>query len=200
MSSQVEGGTEEPATVTQPTDGATGSERSVELPLEQVFDVLRNERRRLILVHMADDEGPYTIGELAEHVAAHENDKPVVQLSSDERKRAYVGLYQAHLPKMDAMDIVEFNKSRGRIELGPNYGRVEPYLQGRTTEFDGDCWPRRYLGLSVAAAVLVTLAGLGGATMAWFAATAVVVGFTLTSLYHWRQSPGNDDEQSPVSL
>lgn len=189
MSSTIEDGSGEQSTPAstgaEPSDGTAPASDVVDLPLEQVFDVLRNERRRLVLVHMAAGEGPYTIGDLAEHVAAHENDKPIVQLSSDERKRAYVGLYQAHLPKMDAMDIVSFNKARGKVEIGPNHDRVEPYLQERTMASTADRWPRRYLGLSAVALLAVALAGLGGAAAAWAAAAAVVVGFVVTSVCHW---------------
>jgi hypothetical protein len=174
------------STADEPTGTEEPASEPVTLPLEQVFDVLRNERRRLVLVHMAEnDDGTYTIGDLAEHVASHENDKPIVQLSSDERKRAYVGLYQAHLPKMDAMDIVSFNKARGKVEIGPNHDRVEPYLQERTMASTADRWPRRYLGLSAVALLAVALAGLGGAAAAWAAAAAVVVGFVVTSVCHW---------------
>jgi hypothetical protein len=198
MSSTIEDGSGEQSTPAstgaEPSDGTAPASDVVDLPLEQVFDVLRNERRRLVLVHMAAGEGPYTIGDLAEHVAAHENDKPIVQLSSDERKRAYVGLYQCHLPKMDAMDIVSFNKARGKVELGPNYDRVEPYLKERSTGPGADRWPRRYLGLSVVATLTVTLAGFGGAAAAWAAAAAVIVGFAATSVYHWWLMPTDDDE------
>lgn len=187
MSSSIGNTGEEQSNTTAPEAEATDTEEptseSVELPLEEVFDVLRNERRRLVLVYMAAGEGPYSIGDLAEHVASHENDKPVVQLSSDERKRAYVGLYQCHLPKLDSMDIVAFNKARGRVELGPNYHRVEPYLRERSTD-SGNDWPRRYLALSAFGMVSIALAGFGGAFATWVAAAAVVLGFASVSVYH----------------
>lgn len=46
-----------------------------------------------------------------------ENDTTVKRLSSDQRKRVYIGLYQCHLPKMDKLGVVEYDKNRGRIEL-----------------------------------------------------------------------------------
>lgn len=53
--------------------------------------------------------------ELAEQVAAWENETPVEQLSSPERQRTYIALYQTHLPKLDTEGIIDYNKSRGTI-------------------------------------------------------------------------------------
>jgi hypothetical protein len=103
-------------------------ETSNELSLDVMFEVLKNERRRFVLRHFDENEGPVALGDLAEHVAARENDKPVRELSSGERKRVYVGLYQCHLPKMDDAGIVDFNRNRGRIELGPNADLLDEYL------------------------------------------------------------------------
>jgi DNA-binding transcriptional ArsR family regulator len=178
--------------------GSTDVE-AADLPLDQVFDVLRNERRRLVLRYLREREGPHTIGELAEHIAAHENDKPVQQLSSDERKRAYVGLYQCHLPKMDAMEIVRFNKDRGRVALGTNHCLVEPYLDlgERPTVPDGGRWPRWYLSLSATAALVVGLSAAGGQGATWLAAALVVGMFTVASGYHWLQDATTDDDDQP---
>ncbi|ACM58999.1 DUF7344 domain-containing protein [Halorubrum lacusprofundi] len=63
------------------------------LSLEDVFGILRNERRQHVLSYLliTDDE-PVQLGHLAEHIAAIENDKPIKALDSQERKRVYVAL------------------------------------------------------------------------------------------------------------
>jgi hypothetical protein len=124
------------------------------LPLDHVFEILKNQRRRYVLRHLEETEGPVSMSDLAERVAAWENDKPIEQLSSSERKRVYVGLYQCHLPKMDGMDVVSFNKPRGVIERGPNAPAVEQYLH---QEEETEEWERYFVGLS---AVSVGVMGL----------------------------------------
>ena len=108
----------------------TGAEQDepTQLPLNQTFEILRNQRRRYVLQYLDETEGQVSLGELAEHIAAWENDKDVSQISSSERKRVYVGLYQCHLPKMDGMDVVSFNKPRGNIEEGEHAEWVKQYL------------------------------------------------------------------------
>lgn len=108
----------------------SGAKEAAPLPLDQVFDVLRNERRRRAIRFLVENGGQVEMSELAENLAAWETDKPVAELTSSERKRVYVALYQCHLPRMDDMDVVEFNKPRGVIETGPNATALDRYLAG----------------------------------------------------------------------
>lgn len=82
-----------------------------------VFDVLKNERRRAVIQYLHDHGGSADLSDVAEHIAARENDTPVRQLTSQERKRVRIALYQCHLPRMDALGVVDFDKDRGTIEL-----------------------------------------------------------------------------------
>ena len=93
-----------------------------------VFEALKNPRRRTLLRRLDSSDGPMALGDLAEHVAAVENDKPVAAVTSKERKRVYVSLYQCHLPKLDSMQLVEFNKDRGRVAIGSCASHLDPYL------------------------------------------------------------------------
>jgi hypothetical protein len=143
----------------------TGERAPVDLPLDQVFEMVKNERRRLAIDFLQEHEGDVTLGELAEHIAAIENDKPVKAISSKERKRVYVGLYQCHLPKMDDLDIIEFNQDRGLIRLGPNADRLFPYIDSEPEE-QAVAWPSLYLGLAAVGGVLLVLSLAGVAPAA----------------------------------
>ena len=118
------------------------------LSLDIVFDMLKNERRRRVLHYLKTNEGPFTLGELAEHIAALENDKSVQALSSGERKRVYVGLYQCPLPRMDDAGVIEFDRNRGSVELGPNADQLDEFLDIETAE-DAPDWPTYNLAISV---------------------------------------------------
>lgn len=99
-----------------------GSQPSTSLGLDDVHDVLQNERRRRILDHL--DGRAWTIGDLAERMASDELDKPVELLDSQERKRLYVALFQTHLPKLAGLGIVVWEDERGPITRGPEYAGV----------------------------------------------------------------------------
>lgn len=103
-------------TETGSTDGV-GHEYSEALTLNERFEILKNERRRYVLEHLLGTEGAIELGTLADHIAAVENDTAVDAVTSSERKRVYVALYQFHLPKMDRMDVVDYDKDRGTVSL-----------------------------------------------------------------------------------
>lgn len=122
-----EGGTS-PATV-------TGDPLSKDL----IFDLLRNWRRRQVLRYLDGADGSARLDELAEHIAAKENDISIQALSSSERKRVYIALYQCHLPKMDDSGVIDYNQARGTVSLRNRAARLYPYLfLDPTDQDDGD--------------------------------------------------------------
>lgn len=94
------------------------------LSIGNVCHVLQNERRRLALSHLREADGPLRTSELAEAVAATENDTTPDQLDHSERKRVYISLYQVHLPTLDDADIVRYDSDRGTIEPLPAAERL----------------------------------------------------------------------------
>ena len=116
-----------------------------------IFDVLKNRRRRYTLHYLKQQDRPVELSELAEQVAAWENDTTVEGLSANERKSVYTSLYQTHLPKLADAGIVEYNQNRGVVELSGNAAQLEGYLRPQN-DFP---WIRYYLALAVVSAVLV---------------------------------------------
>jgi hypothetical protein len=81
---------------------AIESPRSTEEPSrDDVFTVLGNGRRRNVIRALQRADGTVEISDLAEQVAAWENDIPLNRVTYDQRKRTYTALQQFHLPKMD---------------------------------------------------------------------------------------------------
>ena len=119
------------------TDSSSGTETK-ELSTDSIFHILQNQRRRSALRYLAETEGSVQMRDLAEQVAAWEHDTTVQALSSDERQRVYIALYQSHLPKLDNEGIIEYNQSRGTVEPTPVADQVAPYLQSTS---DGDSEP-----------------------------------------------------------
>lgn len=166
------------------------------LPVDELFGLLKNERRRLTLGYLRQHDEPVSLGELAESIASHENDKPEAQLNAMERKRVYVGLYQCHLPMMDDRGAVDFNKPRGRIRRGENFEVFERYLDdvGPGGSAGGTPWHRLYLLLSgVGAALFGTGLVVSDPPFTRLAFGALVGGFALCALLNWRDVRADSD-------
>ncbi|SEO23684.1 hypothetical protein SAMN04487948_101259 [Halogranum amylolyticum] len=113
-----------------PEDDVEEETEQQELETDDLFHILQNQRRRRVLKFLQDyDEGEQVdMRDVAEQVAAWEHETTVQQLSSNERQRVYIALYQSHLPKLDEKGVLEYNQSRGIVERTPVADQFDPYL------------------------------------------------------------------------
>lgn len=135
----------------------------IELSKDEIFYLLKNRRRRDIVRYLMDNDGTATLSELAEHIAAWENDIDVQALNSGQRKRVYVALYQTHLPKLAENGIIEYERNRGDVTLTENADLLKTYLG--EDEPESDPWSKRYAALSVTGAVAIGLLTVGGVSI-----------------------------------
>lgn len=124
--------------------------------LDRVFGVLSNRRRRQVIQYLRERDGTATVGELAEHIASEEDDTPIQQLSSSDRKRVYVSLYQNHLPVIADANIVEYDKNRKTVRLGDGAEKLEPYIDDR----DDPAQARVPVGVALVVSAVVLLGAL----------------------------------------
>lgn len=136
------------------TETVTGkTEKSGDLTADKAYHLLQNERRRKVLRYLQGKEEVVYMRDVAEQVAAWENNTTVAELSSDARQRTYIPLYQSHLPKLDKEGIINYDQSRGNIEPTSLVEELNEYLDPSTTketneEGNGVPWSRYYLGVS----------------------------------------------------
>lgn len=144
---------------TDQPESATAGEELVfgDLSTDDVFHILQTKRRRDVLRFLRDASEPVRMRDLAEQVAAWEQNTTVERLSSSERQRVYISLYQSHLPKLDEGGIVEYDKDRGIVERTALAAQFDPFLDetvDTSSEERRDPWPARYAG-AVGLGVLV---------------------------------------------
>lgn len=105
-----------------PTFGGDRAAATIDasLPPDDAFEILRNPRRRHAIRILARRDGPLGLTDLASEVAAIENDKRPEDVSSAERKRVYISLYQCHVSKMVEVGIIRYDDERRIVELTHN--------------------------------------------------------------------------------
>jgi hypothetical protein len=138
----------------------------------EIHDVLSNERRRRVLVHL-HERAPQELSVLAEEIAAEETEqRPPPR---NKRNSVYITLHQTHLPKLDDLGIVEYDDRKKTVALG---ARADDLLVDRTEEASPeDRGPTPWTG------VYTTLVGVGlvltGATQFGVAPFDAVAGETV---------------------
>lgn len=99
----------------------SGEDCTVEVPQtpDEVFEVLRAHRRRLIITFLADHDvaanEAVTLSELAEYIAAQETNTPRDAVDSASRKSAYVTLYQVHLDTLESAEVIKWDQRSGEV-------------------------------------------------------------------------------------
>ena len=168
---------------------------SIELSEDQIYHLLQNERRRNVLRYLHDVDGQVPMRDIAEQVAAWENDSTVQTITSDERQRVYIPLYQSHLPKLDEEGIIEYNQSRGTVRkthmADVLYDYLEPTSAATDDEVRGDDeqtrWEHYYLGASGVGVTLLAGTTLGFSPFTLFPSGSV--GLTILGMF-WALTVG----------
>ena len=95
-----------------------------------VFDILQNDRRRMVIHALASDDSGIPVDRLAQRIAVRETDDD----DPPERayKSAYVGLQQTHVPKLVDAEVVWFDEEKGLLYPGPRFEDVAAYLDPQT--------------------------------------------------------------------
>ena len=104
------------------------------IPKDELFHLLQNERRRMVLRYLRGTEGPVRMRDVAEQVAAWEHDTTVEELTSKQRQRVYIPLYQSHLTKLDEAGVIDYQQDRGIVERKPLADQVDAYLEVEPTD------------------------------------------------------------------
>ena len=114
-----------------------------ELDPAEIHDVLRNDRRRLVIERLRDGEGQEAVRDLAEHIAGVESgEEPPPR---NVRQSVYVSLHQTHLPKLDKLGIVTYDSDSKRVELAGHASEVAVYLE--VVPKYAISWGEYYLGV-----------------------------------------------------
>ncbi|MDT3434843.1 hypothetical protein [Haloarcula sp. 1CSR25-25] len=184
-----------------------GGQGGNQMPTEEaVFEVLSNRRRRYVFHYLKQQDRRVYIRELAEQVAAWENDKAHRDLSSAETKRVKTALHQHHLPKMDDRGFVRYDATRETVELDDSVADLEVYLD--VVPGADVPWSLYYLGLSgVGIATLAgawadlgPLASIPDASGAAFVVVALLVSASVhTYVTYSRLRLGGTDKPPEVS-
>lgn len=148
---------------------AASSETGSGLSMDARFEILKNSRRRMVLKELQEVDEPVKLAHLADRVTALENDTVVSSITSSERKRVYVALYQFHLPKMAKMGVINYDQDRGDVSLTENGRALYQEHEDRTGSHRRWDW----VSLALAGFGLVGI-GLALLTQDWILATAVL--------------------------
>lgn len=96
------------------------------IDFDAVLELCQHEHRRLVLGVLAEERRAMSVGELAEAVGAPEGDAAPRDGPEAGHDRIRAGLHHRHLPRLEAVGLVEYDDGRNVVELTDEFDRVEP--------------------------------------------------------------------------
>lgn len=112
---------------------------------DEVHEILRNARRRRTLQYLKQRLEPVSVRALSERIAEWEAGTSPAPRGL--RQSVYNSLHQTHLPKLDEIGVVEYDKDRKMVELDEHARDVDIYMDV-VTRF-GFTWATYYRTLGV---------------------------------------------------
>jgi len=92
-----------------------------------IHGVLSNERRRMTIEILGDEDGSLSARELSERIAERETGQQPPPRNI--RQSAYVSLIQTHLPRLDELDIVEYDNGSKSVSLSSSAEQVSTFME-----------------------------------------------------------------------
>lgn len=146
------------------------------LTRDEAYDLLSNPRRRFVISYLGQRQQPVSLNELAKQVASWENDKPVAELTDQQEKRAYVSIHQTHIPKLEQVDVVEYDSETGQVSISNGARQIEQYLPD--SDEGSPPWTLFYAGVALLGGLSYLLVRLIASTTT----AAVLIGFSVIGL------------------
>jgi hypothetical protein len=162
--------------------------RNTRIAQEEIHDVLRNDRRRWTLQYLKQCLDPVDVRELSEKVAAMEIGK--TPPPRDVRRSVYNALNQTHLPKLDEVGLVKYDRDRKTVVLCEDARDADIYMN--IVSPVGITWGAYYRTLGVFGLFAVVVADANVALLAdidsLLFATAFLIVFLVSMIYQlWTQ-------------
>lgn len=133
------------------------SDSNLNLDQKEIHDVLRNERRQNALKQLQQNMGRLTVRTLAEAIAEAETGESPPPRNI--RRSVYNSLHQTHLPKMDDLGVVDYDRDRKIVSMQSNARQVDVYMEA-VTPYE-ITWAAYYRILMLLALLVIAIAEIG---------------------------------------
>jgi hypothetical protein len=130
------------------------------LPESVVYEILANPRRRGTIRHLTETAAGRTVSlrDLATAIAAEETGQSPPPRSC--RESVYNSLHQTHLPKLDELGIIEYDREGRAVSVRDSAREIDQYMELLTPS--GHTWGEYYrtLGIASLVSIVASLAGV----------------------------------------
>lgn len=121
------------------------------LPEYEIYEILANRRRREAIRHIGSVPGRISVRELTEVIAQEEAGADPAPRNV--RESVYSSLHQRHLPKLEDLGMINYDRTEAEVELLERGQHIDLYM-GVVTRY-GITWAEFYRAIGVVSLFLV---------------------------------------------
>jgi len=92
---------------------------------DSVLDLCQNRRRRIILWALAEEERSLTLNYLTKAILKYNHHTPLTEASADVLTEIRVSLHHAHLPKLAAEGLINYDSEAELVEPTERLAKVQ---------------------------------------------------------------------------
>ncbi|MFC4436777.1 MULTISPECIES: DUF7344 domain-containing protein [Natrialbaceae] len=96
--------------------------------LDVVFELLANQRRRQALAVLKTGDRQLTLNDLTKEIAVQEFEERITDIPSEDVYDIFLSLQHTHVPKLAALELVEYDRKRNIVEPTDQFEALEPHL------------------------------------------------------------------------
>ena len=112
----------------RPTTARDTPARLRSISQAEIRQVVESDRRREVVRCLLATDGPVTVRTLVATLADEEHDATVVTTVLELRQRIHVSLRQTHLPLLESLGVVSYDRECGIVSPGANLAAIEPVI------------------------------------------------------------------------
>ncbi|WP_408958571.1 hypothetical protein [Natrinema sp. 74] len=98
------------------------------LAFDTVLDLCADQHRRIALAALANEQRSLTVNDLTKAIAKYNHHVPVTEMPKGSLTELQISLHHAHLPKMEASGLIDYNQERGLVEPTEQFKQMQPQL------------------------------------------------------------------------
>lgn len=137
------------------------------------YELLGNERRRACLERLVESETEWSVSDLANVVAADTTDPSTSP--EDIYDSVYISLCQNHLPKLDDVSLIEYNRDAKTVTPGPEFPAIAERLPPRHPPTAPESARVKIIVISAVTVVLSVAAVVVSPTVAFYLLALMLV-------------------------
>ena len=95
---------------------------------DTVLELCQEQHRRISVALLAHENRALTVDDLTKAIVKHNHHQPLMEVPEEIPREIQFSLIHVHLPKLEALSLIEYDAERKLVTPTPRFDQLEPQL------------------------------------------------------------------------